>query len=308
MENTPSRYDILRRIETLAAEFLESLSNGNVLKLKALKRTSSSMVYDRENQRQIHMKETRLITLNRQGGRKYTGIWLILQTAHSLLAENKTATQRDVYYLHPFFKGQSEADEAILGSILGVSRGSMNIIAATKGCFTGDISILRDGEWRYFGNGEETSITHELLQLKQSELRSNAKIILVIEKDGIFNRLREDKFFDVVPSILVTGKGFPDLATRVFVSLLSKALRIPVLGVCDCNPFGLSIILTYKLGSARMPLESLQYAVDIKWIGVRPSQISNIALPASSFKVLSRKDVAVANSLMRASFIQVRIH
>jgi hypothetical protein len=30
--------------------------------------------------------------------------------------------QRDVYYLHPFFRGQSEADEAILGEDLGLIR------------------------------------------------------------------------------------------------------------------------------------------------------------------------------------------
>lgn len=282
------------------------VQTGKVLELEALKRHSSAMIYDHENQRQTHGNETRLVKLNRQGGRRYTGIWLILQTAHALLAENKTATQRDVYYLHPFFKGQNEADEAILdaGSILGIPRGSMNIVAATKGCFTGDISILRNGNWRQFGSGEEVSITHELLQIKPHDMRSNATCILVIEKDGIFNRLREDKFFETVPSILITGRGFPDLATRAFVNLLSNALGIPVLGLCDCNPFGLSIMLTYKLGSARMPLDSLRYAVDIKWVGVRPSQVSHLGLPTSSFKALTRKDLAVADSLMRASFIQ----
>uniref|UniRef100_K3XBK4 Topoisomerase 6 subunit A/Spo11 TOPRIM domain-containing protein n=1 Tax=Globisporangium ultimum (strain ATCC 200006 / CBS 805.95 / DAOM BR144) TaxID=431595 RepID=K3XBK4_GLOUD len=80
--------------------------------------------------------------------------------------------------------------------------------------------------------------------------------IIIVEKDGIFSRLREDKFFDTLPSILVTGRGFPDLATRVFVSFLSRSLNIPVIGLSDCNPFGASIILTYKLGSARMPLET----------------------------------------------------
>lgn len=264
------------------------------------------MIYDQDKQHQFHGNETRLVKLNQRGGRRYTGIWLVLQTAHALLTENKTATQRDVYYLHSFFKGQSEADEAILdaGSILGIPRGHLNIVGATKGCFTGDISILRDGQWREFGSGEEISITQELLQLKPSDIESNAKFILVIEKDGIFNRLREDKFFEMIPSILITGRGFPDLATRMFVSMLSKFLDIPVLGLCDCNPFGLSIMLTYKLGSARMPLESLQYAVDIKWIGVRPSQVSALGLPRTAFKALTRKDVTVANSLMRAGFIQ----
>ncbi|KAE8911147.1 hypothetical protein PF003_g4306 [Phytophthora fragariae] len=120
--------------------------------------------------------------------------------------------------------------------------------------------------------------------------------------------LREDKFYEMVPSILITGRGFPDLATRVFVSLLSHALKIPVLGLCDCNPFGLSIMLTYKLGSARMPLESLEYAVDIKWIGVRPSQVATLGLPQSSFKALTQKDIAVANSLLQASFVQANEH
>ncbi|KAL4087181.1 hypothetical protein PRIC1_013078 [Phytophthora ramorum] len=305
--NTFSRDEVvLRRIEALAADFLESLSEGKLLELEALKRDSSAMIYDHENQRQVHGNNKRWVKLNRQAGRRYTGIWLILQTAHALLTENKTATQRDVYYLHPFFKGQSEADEAILdaGSILGVPRGCMNIVGATKGCFTGDLSILRDGQWRHFGSGEEVSITQELLQLKASDVHSTAKFIVVVEKDGIFNRLREDKFFEKIPSILVTGRGFPDLATRMFVSLLSHALGIPVLGLCDCNPFGLSILLTYKLGSARMPLESLQYAVDIKWIGLRPSQIASLGLPQSSLKALTRKDIAVADSLIGASFIQ----
>ncbi|CAI5712643.1 unnamed protein product [Peronospora destructor] len=281
-----SREEVLHHIELLAAEFLECLSDGKVLHLEALKRSSSAMIYDHEKQQQFHGNETRLIRLNRQGGRRYTGIWLILQTAHALLTENKTATQRDVYYLHPFFKGQSEADEAILdtGSILGVPRGCMNIVGATKGFFTGDISILKDGQWRHFSSGEEVSITQELLQLKPSEI--------------------EDKFFETIPSILITGRGFPDLATRMFVSLLSRVFELPVFGLCDCNPFGLSIMLTYKLGSARMPLESLQYAVDIKWVGFRPSQAARLSLPSSSLKALSRKDIAVADSLLRTSFVQ----
>uniref|UniRef100_A0AAV1UGA6 DNA topoisomerase (ATP-hydrolyzing) n=1 Tax=Peronospora matthiolae TaxID=2874970 RepID=A0AAV1UGA6_9STRA len=301
-----SREEVLQRIADLAAEFLDCLSDGKVLDLEALKRNSSAMKYDHETKQQFHGNETRLIKLNRQGGRRYTGIWLILQTVHALLTEHKTATQRDVYYLHPFFRGQSEADEAILdaGSILGVPRGCMNIVGASKGCFTGDISLIRDNQWRYFGSGEEVSITQELLQLKPSEMHSNAKCIIVIEKDGIFNRLREDKFFVAVPSILITGRGFPDLATRMFVSQLSKTFDIPVLGLCDCNPFGLSIMLTYKLGSARMPLESLQYAVDVKWVGLRPSQATSLGLPLSSLKALTRKDTAVAESLLRASFVQ----
>ncbi|KAK1945257.1 Meiotic recombination protein SPO11 [Phytophthora citrophthora] len=312
---------VLHRIEALAAEFLECLADGKILELEA--RDSSAMIYDQEKQQQFHGNETRLIKLNRKGGRRYTGIWLILQTAHALLTENKTATQRDVYYLHSFFKGQSEADEAILdaGSILGIPRGHLNIVGATKGCFTGDISMfvrqhksMYDAYARCFNLWLEARRTVEAFCERRRGFYYSRTSAVETKRS-------------MVPSILITGRGFPDLAT----SLLSNALNIPVLGLCDCNPFGLSIMLTYKLGSARMPLESLQYgmyeyrtpwmvcahsvdlyfictAVDIKWVGVRPSQVAALGLPNSAFKLLTRKDIAVAGSLMRASFIQVRLY
>lgn len=46
-------------------------------------------------------------------------------------------------------------------------------------------------------------------------------------------------------------------------------------------------------------------AVDIKWVGLRPSQAASLGLPSPSLKVLTRKDIAVAESLLRTSFIQV---
>jgi meiotic recombination protein SPO11 len=45
----------------------------------------------------------------------------------------------------------------------------------------------------------------------------------------------------------VTGCGYPDVATRALVHMLS--LRLPgaeVVGLCDYNPHGLSLLLTYR--------------------------------------------------------------
>nr|CCA16062.1 conserved hypothetical protein [Albugo laibachii Nc14] len=57
---------------------------------------------------------------------------------------------------------------------------------------------------------------------------------------------REDSFIERLPCVLVTGRGFPDLSTRIFVRNLSDILQIPVLGLCDCNPFGLSIMVSFR--------------------------------------------------------------
>jgi hypothetical protein len=41
-----------------------------------------------------------------------------------------------------------------------------------------------------------------------------ARFILVVEKDAIFQRLVEDRLFEALPCILITGRGMPDIASR----------------------------------------------------------------------------------------------
>ena len=57
---------------------------------------------------------------------------------------------------------------------------------------------------------------------------------------AIFQRLVEDEFYDLAPSIIVTAKGMPDLSTRVFLRHLHEAFpELPVLGLVDWNPSGI---------------------------------------------------------------------
>ena len=102
----------------------------------------------------------------------------------------------------------------------------------------------------------------------------------------MFLQLSEDRFYEtVLPSILVTAKGMPDLSTRAFLFSLTAAFpNIPVLGtrsgnVCkkqcnvrrqllpsesscraaglvDFNPSGIAILSVYKFGSFRGGLEA----------------------------------------------------
>lgn len=47
--------------------------------------------------------------------------------------------------------------------------------------------------------------------------------MVIVEKDAVFQRLVEEDFSTATNSILVTAKGMPDLATRLFLQLLSQA-------------------------------------------------------------------------------------
>ncbi len=55
----------------------------------------------------------------------------------------------------------------------------------------------------------------------QFEIQSDARCIVVVEKEGVYTRLSEDRFFDRIPCILVTGKGkYMMLHTDIFKSSL----------------------------------------------------------------------------------------
>jgi meiotic recombination protein SPO11 len=49
---------------------------------------------------------------------------------------------------------------------------------------------------------------------KITDLQSEAKFVLLVEKDAAFMRLAEDRFYNKYPCIIITAKGQPDVATR----------------------------------------------------------------------------------------------
>jgi meiotic recombination protein SPO11 len=157
-----------------------------------------------------------------------------------------------------------------------------------------------------------------------------ATCILVVEKEGVYNRLSEDQFYKKYPCIIITGKGFPDFATRAMVATLHNELNLPVRGLADCNPFGVLILNTYQhsnrsIGSHQQNLvvdrrkkdqdnhsEMIFNEVDIDpwgvpvdWIGLRPSQISHIMNKHSAKKVATSNYVTNGTVLPPEVFQQL---
>jgi meiotic recombination protein SPO11 len=230
--------------------------------------------------------------------RSLTSIIMVASFCYDLLKANRTTTTREVYYFFvTHFRNQAECDKAIwdLSALLRVSRSAMGLAASPKGWFCGCLDLY-NSRGDLIVNGREldshgmaiTSSTH-----KFAKITSDAKCILVIEKEGVYNRLSEDKFFlTFYPCILITGKGFPDVATRQWVQQLQRALGLPVYGLCDCNPFGISVLNTYHYGEVttnkREPRD--MSSLELQWIGLRPSQLEALQLPATVFQQLTPLD------------------
>ncbi|CAK9156577.1 unnamed protein product [Ilex paraguariensis] len=121
------------------------------------------------------------------------------------------------------------------------------------------------------------AISGDLNLLEKLEMKTDARYIFVVEK-----RLAEDQVFNQIPSILITAKGYPDIATR--------------------NPAGLAILCTFKFGSVGMGLEAYRYACNIKWLGLRRDDLDLI--PEQSLVPLKPRDQQIAKSLITSEILQ----
>jgi meiotic recombination protein SPO11 len=91
-----------------------------------------------------------------------------------------------------------------------------------------------------------------------THLRSDALFVLLVEKDAAFMRLAEDRFYNRFPCIILTAKGQPDVASRLFLNKLKTELKIPILAVVDSDPYGLKILSVYMQVRACALLHGLQ--------------------------------------------------
>ena len=85
-----------------------------------------------------------------------------------------------------------------------------------------------------------------------TEIKGSAKFVLIVEKDAAFMRLAEDRFYNTYPCVIITGKGQPDVATRLFVKRVREALNIPVLCLVDADPYGLKVSEEFRFWGNRV--------------------------------------------------------
>ncbi|KAI9174407.1 hypothetical protein LWI28_016883 [Acer negundo] len=147
------------------------------------------------------------------------------------------------------------------------------------------------------------AISGDLNLLEKLIMKTDARYIIVVEKHAIFHRLVEDRVFNQIPSILITAKGYPDIATRFLLHRMSRAFPdLPIFALVDWNPAGLAILCTFKFGSIGMGLEAYRYACNVRWLGVRGDDLQLI--PEQSLVPLKPRDLQIAKSLMSSEILQ----
>ena len=270
--STPSPYDLpappppaapqpLAQITALIGSIQTQLSIGHPLSLTILTRTTSPPTP---------------ITLTFPGAtpshsRRFSVYLLLLSTIHNLLAAGTNQTKRDIFYRHvDLFRTQTVVDRAVddIAATLGVRRGELGVVAGAKGLVCGPLALtLRGGEM-----GRRVLCTAATLippgtEVQELRLEDGANWVLYIEKEAIFQRLLHSPLSH--SGVLVTGKGYADIATRELLARLSsRGLRVYAL--VDLDPHGLEIMTTVRDGSISLAHEGAALTVPaIRWLGVR---------------------------------------
>ncbi|MED6167166.1 hypothetical protein PIB30_000417 [Stylosanthes scabra] len=193
-------------------------------------------------------------------------------------------------------------------ALLRCSRYSLGIMASSRGLIAGrltfqfPICLAKEPgkevvDCSVCGSSGH-AIPGDLNLLENLILDIDARYIIIVEK-----RLAEDRFFNQIPSILVTAKGYPDMATRVLLHRIHRTFPdLPILALVDWNPAGLAILCTFKFGSVTMGLEAYRYACNVKWLGLRCHDLD--MLPDESFVPLKPKDLQIAQTLMSSGILQ----
>ncbi|RLM61781.1 meiotic recombination protein SPO11-2 [Panicum miliaceum] len=251
--------------------------------------------------------------MRENNAKAFVRVWKVMEMCYKILGEGKLVHQRELFYKllsesPKYFSCQSHVNRAIqdVVSLLRCTRQSLGVMASGRGALIGRLVLHEPDEEQIdcsILGASRHAITGDLNILSKLNLSSDARYIIVVEKDAIFQRLADDRLYDQLPCILITAKGYPDIATRFILHRLSQTFpNMPIFALVDWNPAGLAILCTYKYGSISMGLESYRYACNVKWLGLRGDDLQLI--PESAFQELKPRDLQIAKSLLSSKFLQ----
>lgn len=274
----------LKKLIGLADEVAKKTFGGKDPKLEIPLRTKSNTIWESKKgilQMGDATSDRELFNLNQ--AKQFMQTMLHASIIRGLIDEGKTQSLRAVFYKGKHtvagtkentFEGQDESDPILedLEVSLGVLREELHIFASKRGDLVGNITLVDKGDeidCRRMGSGGygiPSIVEPSVIQFKKCE----AKFVLHVEKDTVWQRFNEDRFWEVNNCILTHGGGQPPRGVRRLLQRLNQELKLPIICLLDCDPWGHYIYSVIKQGSISLAFESSRLAIpDAKFLGVR---------------------------------------
>src|SRR5262245_16556814 len=213
-----------------------------------------------------------LFNLSQAGS--YMQTLLVGSGCKQLIDQGKTTSIRGLFYLlkhtiegtsEETFDTQDECDPVIedMEVTLDAMREELHLYAKNAGAMVGPITLVDSGDeidCARMGSGGysiPSIVEAEIVQFK----KHTAKFILHVEKDTVWRRFNEDKFWRTHNCILTHGGGQPPRGVRRMLHRLHHELKLPVYCLLDNDPWGYYIYSVIKQGSINLAYESRRMAI-----------------------------------------------
>ncbi|NWV44618.1 SPO11 protein, partial [Grantiella picta] len=243
-----------------------------------------------------------------QSAKRFALMLKILSMIYKMVQSNTYATKRDIYYSDTLLFGcQRIVDQLIddISCMLKIPRRSLHVLSTTQGFVAGNLSYTEEDGTKVNCTCSATAVAVPSNVQGIKNLNSHAKFMLIVEKDATFQRLLDDDFFSKVsPCIMITGRGVPDLNTRLLVRKLWDSFQIPVFTLMDADPHGVEIMCVYKYGSVSMSFEAHHLTVpSIKWLGLLPSDLKRLNICKDVLIPFTKQDQNKLASIQKRPYI-----
>ncbi len=303
----------VQKIEKLAESVLRNVKGGKNPFMEIPIRSLANVKFN-ERKRLIELGDQRQkrYFFNVSMAKKFMQTFLVSDACKELIDSGKTTSIRDLYYMTKHglgdtrqntFEEQEESDPIIedLEVTIDALREELHLFATGRGSMVGPMTIRDSGDsidLRRMGSGgwSVPSIVEEhVVQFTKSE----AKYILLIEKDAVWRRFNEDKYWQREKCVIVTGQGQPPRGVRRLVQRLHTELHLPVYVLVDNDPWGLYIYSVMKQGSINLAYESMRMAVpDARFVGLSSFDKTTFKLPSNVAIPMNEQDQSRAKQML----------
>jgi DNA topoisomerase VI subunit A len=310
-----------QKIEKLAEAVMRSVKGGQNPFIEIPIRSLANVKFN-ERRRLVELgnQKQKRYFFNVSMAKKFMQTFLVSDACRELVEAGKTTSIRDLYYItkHTIgdtkqntFEEQDESDPVIedLEVSLDALREELHLFASRKGSMVGPLTIRDSGDTidlRRMGSGGwavPSIVEANVLEF----VRHEAKYVLLIEKDAVWTRFNEDKFWKREKCVILQGGGQPPRGVRRLVQRLHAELKLPVYVLVDNDPWGFYIYSVMKQGSINLAYESMRMAVpDARFVGLSSFDKAKYQLPANVAIKMDEGDNARAKQMLAYPWFQAK--
>lgn len=250
-----------------------------------------------------------LFNLNQ--AKQFMQTMLHASTIKDLIGAQKTSSLRGVFYKAKHtvagtkentFDAQDESDPILedLEVTMGCLREELHIFAENRGVLAGNITVIDGGDTidcratGRGGHGIPSIVEPDVFEFGKCE----ADFVLHVEKGTVWNRFNEDRFWEKNNCILTHGGGQPPRGCRRLLQRLSQELKLPIICLLDCDPWGHYIYSVIKQGSISLAFESSRLAIpQAKFLGLRAKDYKECDLGEAVKIELTENDIKRAKEI-----------